>query len=174
MRFDRIFAKREVDLAEEPIPWDGEIVDVDHYWGAAWRELHARQTYLGREMKLAGATWSVDQERGRIHFELTDGSKLSAPVQIIGSWNPRSSAFSWGWDHPSVQTRLRAAAERTRWFGEKHALDELTTAQVTISELEAWRFSAIAMKINAAFGVYRGPTEGPTVFMTFGALSASG
>ena len=174
MRFDRIFAKRETISPESPAPWDGEIVDVDQYWGAAWRELHARQNYLGREMKLAGATWSVDQERGLIHFDRTDGGKLSGPVQIIGSWNPRSSAFSWGWDHPSVQTRLRAAAERTRWFSEKHGLAELTTAQVTISELEAWRFTAIAMKINAAAGVYRGPTEGPTVFMSFGALHEAG
>lgn len=170
----RLFAKRDAQDAAAPAPWNGEIVDVDAYWAEAWRALHARQTMLGHDMKLAGATWAVDQERGLIRFERFDGVKLAAPVQIIGSWNPATSAFSWGWDHPSVQTRLRAAAERTRWFGEKHALAELTAPQVTISELEAWRFAAIAMRINAAGGVYRGPTDGPTVFMTFGDLNEPG
>ncbi|MBI1251818.1 MAG: hypothetical protein GC189_10130 [Alphaproteobacteria bacterium] len=160
--------------APPPAPWNGERVDVDAYWARAWKELHDRQSWLSANMKLSGAAWSVDQDRGLINFQRTDGSKLSAPVQIIGSWNPRTSAFSWGWDHPSVQTRLRAAAERTRWFGEKHEMMELVEPQVTISELEAWRFTAIAMRINAANGVYRGPTDGPTVFMTLGDLKELG
>jgi hypothetical protein len=147
-------------------PWQGEVVDVDRFWADAWREMTIRQQKLARRLMLAHAHWSVDQEQGLIHFERQDGATLSAPVQIIGAWNPETHAFTWAWDHPSVQTRLRADAERTRWFGEKHGLPELTDRSLVVTEQEAWRLTAVAMKVNAAQGVYRGPTDGPIVFMT--------
>jgi len=148
------------------VPWQGEAVDVDRYWAEAWKDLKRRQTHLARRMKLTSAQWSVDQEAGLIQFERTDGALVTAPVQIIGAWNPETHAFTWAWDHPSVQTRLRADAERTRWFGEKHGLSDLTERTLHIGEQEAWRLTAVAMKVNAAAGVYRGPTDGPVVFMT--------
>jgi hypothetical protein len=155
------------------VPWQGERVDVDRYWADAWRELRRMQKRLVDEAKLAGAQWRVDQEQGLIEFERVDGAVVRAPVQIVGTWNPQTQAFFWGWDHPSVKTRLRADAERTRWFGEKHGVAELTLPHLTLSELEAWRLAAVAMKVNAATGIYRGPTEGPVVFMTLGELAAA-
>lgn len=149
-------------------PWGGEAVDVDRFWAESWIDLLNRQRWLANKLKIGGAPWSVDQEAGVIQFEREDGRLVTAPVQIIGSWNPRTTAFTWGWDHPSVQTRLRADAERTRWFGDKHALSELTARTQKMSEMEAWRLTAVAMKVNAAAGAYRGPTEGPVVFMTLG------
>lgn len=149
-------------------PWSGERVDVDRFWAESWIDLLNRQTALARAMKIGAAPWSVDQEAGLIRFERKDGSTVTAPIQIIGSWNPRTTAFTWGWDHPSVHTRLRADAERTRWFGDKHDLSELTERTLKMSELDAWRLTAVAMKVNAAQGAYRGPTEGPVVFMTLG------
>ncbi|MGE3251000.1 MAG: DUF6882 domain-containing protein [Hyphomonadaceae bacterium] len=147
-------------------PWGGEPVDIDRFWADAWRDLKRRQQALTREWGLAGAQWSVDQAAGLIHFERNDGALLVAPVQIVGAWNPNTHAFIWGWDHPSVQTRLRADAERTRWFGEKHGLAELTQPALFVPEQEAWRMAAVAMKVNGAAGIYRGPTDGPVVFMT--------
>jgi hypothetical protein len=155
-------------------PWGGEHVDVDRYWAEAWVDLHRRQTLLANKLKIGKANWTVNQEAGLIEFDRPDGRLVTAPVQIIGSWNPRTSAFTWGWDHPSVQTRLRADAERTRWFGDKHDLPELTERSLRISEQEAWRLTAVAMKVNAAVGAYRGPTEGPVVFMTLGAPKVKG
>jgi hypothetical protein len=154
------------------VPWQGERVDVDRYWAEAWRDLRRAQQRLIEEAMLARAEWRVDQEAGLIEFERVDGAIARAPVQIIAAWNPRTHAFIWGWDHPSVRTRLRADAERTRWFGEKHELAELTEPCRELSEREAWRLAAVAMKVNAAAGVYRGPTEGPIVFMTLGELAA--
>jgi hypothetical protein len=155
-------------------PWGGEHVDVDRYWAEAWVDLHRRQTLLANKLKIGKANWTVNQEAGLIEFDRQDGKLVTAPVQIIGSWNPRTTAFTWGWDHPSVQTRLRADAERTRWFGDKHDLPELTERSLKISEQEAWRLTAVAMKVNAAAGAYRGPTDGPVVFMTLGAPKVTG
>ncbi|KAF0185717.1 MAG: hypothetical protein FD124_2031 [Alphaproteobacteria bacterium] len=151
-------------------PWGGEQVDVDLYWAQAWADLRIRQGEMARRLKLTDATWHVNQDAGLIEFQRADGALVRAPVQIIGSWNPKNEMFTWGWDHPSVHTRCRADAERTRWFGDAHDVRDLTARQVRVSEAEAWRLTAVAMKVNAAQGAYRGPTEGPVVFMTMGDL----
>ncbi len=151
-------------------PWGGEEVNVDTYWAQAWVDLAWRQSRLARDFKLAASQWTVDQDQGIIRFDRTDGALVTAPIQIVGSWNPKNEIFTWGWDHPSVQTRLRGDAERTRWFGDKHNVAELTDRTVRCTEAEAWRMTAVAAKVNAASGAYRGPTEGPVVFMTLGEL----
>lgn len=156
-------------------PWDGQVVDVDVYWAEAWEELRRRQAALAKLMRLNDARWTVDQNAGIITFDRADESTVTAPVQIIGSWSPRTEVFTWGWDHPSVQLRLRAGAERTRWFGEKHELPELTQRALRATESDAWRLTAVAVKVNGAVGAYRGPTEeGPSVFMALGDLKIVG
>ncbi len=154
--------------SRELVPWGGEKVNVDRFWAESWVDLLNRQRWLSRKLKLETAPWLVNQEAGIIQFERKDGAMVTAPVQIVGAWNPRTEMFRWGWDHPMVQTRLRADAERTRWFGDKHDLEELTTRALKMSEQEAWQMAALAMKVNAAHGVYRGPTDGPVIFMTMG------
>jgi hypothetical protein len=67
-----------------------------------------------------------------------------------------------------VVQRLRNDAERTRWFGDKHDLEELTVKALKMDEQEAWQMTALAMKVNGAHGVYRAPTDGPVIFMTLG------
>lgn len=151
------------------VPWGGEQVDVDRFWAESWIDLLNRQSWLAKKLKLETAPWLVDQNAGIIQFERKDGALVLAPVQIIGAWNPRTHVFRWGWDHPMVAQRLRNDAERTRWFGDKHDLDELTQRSLKLSEQEAWQMTALAMKINASHGVYRAPTEGPVIFMTLGA-----
>lgn len=158
-------------------PWSGQAVDIDMFWAEAWSELQARQAYLAGACRLAGAEWRVDQAQGLITFVRPEGSRARASVQILGSWSPRTHLFAWAWDHPSVHTRLRAFAERTRWFGEKHELLELTAPRLTLSEVEVWRLSAVALKVNAARAAYRGPADedgGPVVFMAIGDLSEEG
>ena len=174
MRWVRRLLKPEDKNAAPVSAWGGEQVDVDLYWAQAWADLRIRQGEMARRMKLTDATWRVNQEAGLIEFERADGIMVRAPVQIIGSWNPKNEIFTWGWDHPSVHTRCRADAERTRWFGDAHEVNELTRRQVRVSEAEAWRLTAVAMKVNAAHGAYRGPTEGPVVFMTMGDLRTLG
>lgn len=159
---------RRQSVVEAAKPWSGERVDLDKFWAEAWTFLLWRQRKLTKEFKLNAAKWAVDQEAGLIAFTRPDGAVVTASVQIIGAWNQQSEIFTWGWDHPSVQPRLRRDAERTRWFGEAHELEELLMPKVKCTEAEAWRLTSIAMKVNAAAGAYRGPTDGPVVFMTLG------
>lgn len=143
---NRFFRRQTPPAVSEP--WSGEQVDVDVYFAQAWAELHARQEYLAREWSLSGAAFSVDQDAGLIEFERKDGSLLRAPVQIIGAWNPDSEVFSWAWGHPSVHPRLRRSAERARWFGERHELPEFSQLQTHADQTDAWRFTAVAMRLK--------------------------
>jgi hypothetical protein len=149
-------------------PWGGEIVDVDRFWAESWIDLLNRQRWMAKRLKLDAAPWMVDQKSGLIRFSRKDGATVTAPVQIIGAWNPRTEVFRWGWDHPMVVQRLRNDAESTRWFGDKHELDELTTRSLKMNEQGAWQMTALAMKVNGSYGVYRAPTDGPVIFMTLG------
>lgn len=154
--------------SRELIPWGGEHVDVDRFYAESWVDLLNRQRWLSKKLKLDSAPWVVDQNSGLIQFERKDGSLVTAPIQIVGAWNPRTEVFRWAWDHPLVAQRLRNDAERTRWFGDKHGLEELTLKSLRMDEKEAWQMTALAMKVNAAHGVYRAPTDGPVIFMTLG------
>lgn len=155
----------------ESAPWGGEVVDVDLYLAQAWAELGDRQTQLARQLKLQRAEWRINHDAGLIEFERTDGVLARAPVQVVGAWDPRSHQFAWGWAAPGVSPRMRAAAERTRWFGDKHGLSEFTGRSLPADEREAWRLAAVAMKVNAAVGVYRAPTDKGAVFLTLGELN---
>jgi len=154
--------------SQELAPWGGEDVDVDRFWAESWVDLLNRQRWLARKLKLDAAPWQVDQNAGIIQFERKDGAIVTAPIQIIGAWNPRTLMFRWAWDHPMVAQRLKNDAERTRWFGERHGLEELTTRALRLEEQGAWQMTAVAMKVNGAYGVYRAPSEGPVIFMTLG------
>src|SRR5262249_55306914 len=148
--------------------WDGQVVDIDRFWAESWIDLINRQSWMAKRLKIAEAPWLVDQAAGLIQFDRKDGAIVRAPVQIIGAWNPKTTIFRWGWAHRMVEARLRRGAERTGWFGDKHEVAELTEKSLKMSEREVWQMTALALKVNAAHGVYRGPTEGPVIFMTLG------
>jgi hypothetical protein len=167
-RAKRRAAEPRASASRDLAPWGGEHVDVDRFWAESWIDLLNRQQWLSKRLKLDTAPWLVDQNAGIIQFERKDGAQVTAPVQIIGAWNPRTQIFRWAWDHPMVAQRLRNDAERTRWFGDKHGLEELTVKSLKLDEQDAWRLAAVAMKVNGSYGVYRAPTEGPVIFMTLG------
>ncbi len=118
-------------------------------------------------------TWNVDQDKGIIFWLFEDGRTAVAPVQIIGTYNPKDGSFLWGWEHPSVVEPLQKHAHLVKEYGEKHGVELFTTKKVHVSEEQAWEFSAVASQLAGANGAYRADAGGPLVYMTFGEIKLS-
>lgn len=118
-----------------------------------------------------GLDWAVDLEAGTIEFTNERGWVITAPVQVVGTYNTNDGTFMWGWDHPSVPAGSAAAAKLVRDFGERHGLEKLTTRLVELTEDEAWELTALADYLSEGTGVYRGPTGSILVYMTFGTIT---
>jgi hypothetical protein len=82
--------------------------------------------------------WNLEMDAGTLRFAFADGRVLTAPVQVIGTYNTSSGTFLWGWDHPSVPEPLRRAAQRVHDYGQAHGIAAFTTRSTTCSESDAW------------------------------------
>lgn len=131
-----------------------------------------QKTQVHNETWRQGASkWSVDLDRGVIEFENDRGWHISAPVQVIGTYNTRDGTFLWGWDHPSVPSHAATAAKRVLEYGKRHKIKRMTTRMVSITEEQAWQYTALADYLTGGAGAYRGPTGHLLVFMTFGEIT---
>jgi hypothetical protein len=129
---------------------------------------HSATWHLGEE-----SDWAADLEAGTLTFTFADGTKATAPIQVIGTYNSRDGTFLWGWDHPSVPDELRLHSELARKWGVENAQPKYTARKVSCSEEEAWEFTAVAARLAKANGAYRGPSGTTFVFMTFGQVQLS-
>lgn len=96
--------------------------------------------------------WDADLEQGLIWFTFPDGRIVSAPVQVIGSYNTEDSTWLWAWDNPSVEEPLAQAARLARDFGARHGLEQFTQPEVQCSEDDAWTFTALAVSVSELLG----------------------
>lgn len=125
---------------------------------------HQKNWRLGQEQ-----SWKVDELNGRIIFAFADGAKVSAPVQVIGTYQVRDSNFLWAWHHPVIPPSLSQHTTKVKAFGQTHACDELIQPQSRCTEKRAWEYTALAMLLAEANGAYRVQIAPDTyAFMTFG------
>lgn len=138
----------------------------------AWEELQAKQRANMQAWGLGNTDrWDADLERGTIKFSNRDGFVVSAPVQVIGTYDTEDGTWFWGWDHPSVRPRLGHAARLACDFGHKYSLSQYVQRMIECSEEDAWRFTAVALHLSKGAGSYRGPSGLTYTYMTFGAVT---
>lgn len=124
---------------------------------------HNTETWgLGTEVQ-----WNLDMNAGSLHFTFADGRKLSAAVQVVGTYNTDNDSFLWGWDHPSVPEPLRRAARLVREYGQAQGIEAFTTRTTGCTEADAWSFAAVAAQLDGAAGAYRGDAGGTWIYMVF-------
>lgn len=131
-------------------------------------ELRVKTTAHDGMWRIAESSWSVDQDEGTITFSNPRGITVTAPVQIIGTYNLEDGTWLWGWDNPSVVPALADHARQVHAYGQQHNIERLLARKLQCSENEAWEFTAVACKLGDAQGAYRGPAGTTLVFMTFG------
>lgn len=118
------------------------------------------------------SSWAADLDLGTITFTNPKrGLIVTAPVQVIGTFNTLDNSWLWGWDHPSVPEPLAAEARLARSFGEKYDLPRFTERLFESSTDEAWLFTAVASLLAKSQCGYRGPAGTALVFMTFGTVA---
>ncbi|MBO9713996.1 DUF6882 domain-containing protein [Sphingomonas sp.] len=151
-----------------------EDADIDAVFERAAEELSLKTSIAVETWGLgSGGDYSVDLEAGIIRFNNDRGWQISAPVQVIGTYNSQDGSWLWGWDHPSVPAPVSKHAALVRDFGARHGLEVLTTRKVAVEEADAWNFTALACHLACAQGAYRGPTGTTLVFMTFDGVTIS-
>jgi len=137
-------------------------------------ELRLKTAARDNVWHLGEADWSVDRENGEIVFSAPNGTIATCPVQIVGTFDTNDLTWLWAWDHPSVQLPLRKHSVRLCQYGEANNIPELTTRQLSATEEQCWKFTALACKLNDSQGGYCGPSGSVLVFMAFGEPKLSG
>lgn len=165
--FGKGTAKAE-DRAGPPYPQGLSDAEIDAVFERATTELDAKTAAHVGTWHLDRSTWAADLEAGLITFTNDLGWTITAPVQVVGTYNSNDGTFLWGWDHPSVPAPVARDAALARDFGEAQGLEMLTTRQVEMDEDAAWELTALAVHLAGAQGAYRGPSGSTFVFMTFG------
>lgn len=107
-------------------------------------------------------------EQGTIRFINADDWIITAPIQVVGTYSKQDSSWLWGWDHPSVDSRLAEHARLARDYASEFKLKRFNTRMLTCTEADAWQFAAVACLVGNADGVYRAPFNDTFLFMTFG------
>ena len=115
--------------------------------------------------------WDMDLEDGTITFSGWEDKIVTAPIQVIGTYNSNDGTWLWGWDHPSVSFDLARDARLVREFGAQHRLAPYTQRKIACSQNDAWQFTALALHLAQAEGAYRGSSGTTLTFMTFGAVT---
>ncbi|MFD1333333.1 DUF6882 domain-containing protein [Methylopila musalis] len=169
----RLFGGGDDSAAPSAAPAPDAGLDHAAVLERARAELELKTAAHDRTWALASAAWAVDLQQGEIVFTAPDGRRVTAPVQVIGTLDPDTGAWMWGWDHPSVAEPIGRAAAAVRDYGAERGLAELTTRVVDCDEARAWEFTALAAHLAGAQGGYRGAAGATLVFMTFGTVTLS-
>jgi hypothetical protein len=117
--------------------------------------------------------WDFDQDTGELIFTFPD-KIVSAPAQIIGTFDSRNSSWMWAWANESIDQSLARDSVRCREYGEQHSIGRLTTPSWQGAELDAWNMTALANRLCESNGAYRGPAGTTFVFFTFGTVKLTG
>ena len=115
--------------------------------------------------------FDVDMDAGRITWTFADGAVATAPIQMVGTFNPKDTTFLWAWDHPSIPQPLRKDAALVKAYGEKHKVARLTARKIECDAEASWEFAALAARLGGAHGAYSGEANGPRAFVTFGQVT---
>lgn len=166
----KLFGSKEKDTRSDSV----ELSEPKLTIARANNEMQLRTQAAVEMWGLDEASWAVDLEAGTITFTHDEKALVvTAPVQVIGTYNMDDCSWLWGWDHPSVSEHLGAFARRVRDFGEQYGREELTTRKITASMDDVWGFTALACHLNEGQGGYSGSSGSTRVLMVYGPVTIS-
>lgn len=114
--------------------------------------------------------WFLDQGSAELSFTFPD-VVVSAPAQIIGTWQQDTGIWTWAWADPTVPAPLQEDSYRLREYGEHHGFQHLLTESWQAEESHCWYMTALACWLCDAKGAYRGVAGNTCTFITFREVS---
>jgi hypothetical protein len=100
--------------------------------------------------------YDVDLPTAKIRFSDEQGAtRVSADIQVAGSWSPNSDSWMWSWENESMPAAACARVEAVKQFGEKNDIDELKSSFPFCDEGKAWSMASAAAEILGAECPYR-------------------
>lgn len=115
----------------------------------------------------SGGSWDFSQDTGELIFESPD-RHVRTRAQIVGTFNSEKKTWLWSWANPSISDSLKLDALKVKEYGQQHGVKRLITPSWEAQESDAWEMTALAARLGAAGGAYRGPAGSTLVFFTFG------
>jgi hypothetical protein len=123
---------------------------------------HQETWGLGREEQ-----WYLDDGSGEVIFTFPE-LVVSAPAQVIGTWDQETRMWTWAWADPLVPQELQVEAGRVREYGAQHGFQHLVNGSWEAEESHCWYMTALACWLCDAKGAYRGVTGSACTFLIFG------
>jgi hypothetical protein len=109
--------------------------------------------------------WYYDQATGLLTFS-TVNKELNFRFVDVGSYSEKSHTWKWSWNNTTTFDNVKKPAKMIRDFGQRSNFSKLTEGYFASEEVEAWEFTAIAVKILNGIGVYRPvPDTGLKIFL---------
>lgn len=141
---------------------------------AAAAEEHDRKQRAGAGWGLFDyERWDLDLTVGELRLRFADGRVVTAPAQVVGSFDREDETWHWAWDNPSINRLLTRDAQLCRAFGERYALAPYTEPLFTCAEEDAHGFAAVALHLAGAAGVFRQPQGVQPIWVLFGDITTS-
>lgn len=93
-------------------------------------------------------------------------------INVIGSFDPNSQIWQWGWEHPDIAHDLQEVAYMVLDYAQRHQILQLQQQIVQCSEHDVYNFTALAVDLAAADGAYRIQYNGCWHYVVFLYVSA--
>jgi len=148
-----------------------EAFDFDGLLQKARNHLQELTAFHVQTWNKGESRWSVDQETGLLTWKFQDGRVVTAPFQIVGTYNTRDGTFLWAWANSSIDEAYQEDAMALKAFGEEHGIDLLQQEEIECGEDVAWNLTGLAALLCKGNGAYLGPSGPVHVFMTHGAIT---
>ena len=113
-------------------------------------------------------TFVFDQDEGTLELIFSDGRKIIARSQILGSFDPQDRSFLWAWANPSTLPEMATVAKHLQARGLRTGDAALTTPIQTASFEEVTALLAMFTQECEVDGLYRCAVNDCTsVFVAF-------
>ena len=137
-------------------------------------EFNDKQRVLADTWLLDHDRYDIDLERGRFWISRDGRAVFEFDVSVIGSVQPSTQTWEWGWNNPNVERELSVPQSVFAPTADKYGLKYLESGIVPVPNAAfGWYLSGIALRLAGGEGVYKADGEDYEVYLLLRAPRAA-